>query len=53
LSAARVVAGPGSVVGGRAYTLAEASPAARLPGWLAAALARRQAARARRARTRR
>jgi hypothetical protein len=42
------VAGPGSVVGGRAYTLAEASPAAGLPRWLAAALARRQAARARR-----
>jgi Bifunctional DNA primase/polymerase, N-terminal len=39
------VAGPGSVVAGRAYTVADASPAAELPGWLAAALTWRQAAR--------
>jgi hypothetical protein len=39
------VAGPGSVVGGQAYTVAEASPVAELPGWLAAALTWRQAAR--------
>jgi hypothetical protein len=42
------VAGPGSVVGGRAYTVAEAAPAASLPGWLAEALAARQERRARR-----
>jgi hypothetical protein len=40
------VAGPGSVVGGRSYTVAEASPVAALPGWLAAMLARRQQRRA-------
>jgi Bifunctional DNA primase/polymerase, N-terminal len=36
------VAGPGSVVSGSAYTVAEAAPAAGLPGWLAAALTARQ-----------
>jgi hypothetical protein len=36
------VAGPGSVVSGRVYTVAVTAPVAGLPGWLAAALTARQ-----------